>query len=418
MSEPRKINKYLLDDELLQQLENSVNPNDVRLKADLISFDDLNPDIRSAIQGGTVNPSIGYNDTELRNRIVALEADHISKDNVFDKTTDHISESLLDPTLQNVVSQVADNAAAIMSLQASSVNGSDYRLVADKIGPADLADDVMQKINSAYAYYQSVIPDGNVAEVTDAGAIMTMINSINLNKADRTELADYRLNSIKISMSDLEDSIVNTINQVSPLQDAIANKVNADVLNDYRLKSDVIVEADLEAALASKINSAYSFTSSTQDAIDQAVEEGVNTSIQKIKSEVTGDYYYTRTAEGTPQDTNMISMKYRRQMLAMKSEAADSTPGNDAYSLSTMLYWVLRDGVGDKYKQFPAELQRAICEYHNIPEDTAHNGRLDPTDTTESSWGISYAQFSLTDAFLYLVNRVQELESRVAALEN
>lgn len=74
-----KIKKYHLDDDLLASL---------RLKDDYISADDLSPELRAVLKG--TNTGTRYDDTELRNRIISLEKNSITKEeeNSFAKKSD------------------------------------------------------------------------------------------------------------------------------------------------------------------------------------------------------------------------------------------------------------------------------------------------------------------------------------------
>ena len=91
MSEPKLIKKYLLDKSLVDELDDKPSKSLVRLKSVPITLDDIDNVIRNKLNNlGSPSGQL-YNDAELRNRIVALEIDHLAKGDVFFKSRDKVS---------------------------------------------------------------------------------------------------------------------------------------------------------------------------------------------------------------------------------------------------------------------------------------------------------------------------------------
>jgi hypothetical protein len=347
------------------------------------------------LQNSIVDPTIGYNDTELRNRIIGLEDNQIPKAHVFNKDIDLVSESLLDSSLRDKINQIKDNKNDIEYLKGKAVDEDQLRHVTDKIEENDLSDSLISKIDRSYAYYQSVIPDGESVMIDDPAAIMIILGNLQNSKADRAALSEYRRKDVPISINDFTNVIAENIQKIPELESALQDKANTSDLFNYRDKNTKIYASDIDTEVMNKINEAVDFANNTDEAISTAVRAESENTISKVVNETIGNRY------------GILPMEYQRQVLALTSAAGDTSPESDSYVLTTLLYWMINDGIGDKYGKMPEELQEKICKYVESPNTSA-------SDNTY--YGLKYGYFSLTDAVMYLSNEIETLKEKIEEL--
>jgi hypothetical protein len=143
------------------------------------------------------------------------------------------SDKVFLSTAETRVTTLEDDVTALALDKVDSSVLESYRSKDESIVESDLDQAVRDKLN-------------NVTETTgyDDTQIKGDILDLQTNKADKTELSDYRQNSVKITETDLESNLSTKIN----------SKADASQLSSYRLLSDDIAESDLASTLATKIN--------------------------------------------------------------------------------------------------------------------------------------------------------------------
>lgn len=137
-----------------------------------------------------------------------------------------------------------------LSVKADKTELDAYRKVADKVGVADLSDEVNTKLNSISTAY-------------DDTALKVDIALLKENKADKTDLSKYRKTEDKITIADVNDEIAKKLQEeVTPYDDTALkaedarleeNKANKSDLDAYRKSADLIKAADLDSTLADEI---------------------------------------------------------------------------------------------------------------------------------------------------------------------
>jgi hypothetical protein len=152
-----------------------------------------------------------------------------------------------DPTIAAKFDAI--NIALIGKAEKTSL--SDYRAKTDRVAESDLDPATQAKLNQNLTRY-------------DDSAIKTRVTGVELNKADKTQLSNYRQKAEKIAQSDLDlalsgkiDSIPAPYNDAQIKSDITAlqnNKTDKSALIAFRKSSDKIVETDLSEAVIAKLD--------------------------------------------------------------------------------------------------------------------------------------------------------------------
>ena len=225
-----------------------------RLKADVITAGELDPAVQTKLNDAvtaankvaTLNTDVSWLKANMADKsALALKADASALSDYRDKAT-KIAAADLDQTLADEISKAAAGAtpyddtavkANITSLQTTVATKADktaldsYRLKSTAIIETDLDSAVQTKLNAAGTAYNDT-------------QVKADITALQANKADKTELANYRKTVTKITETDLDTA----------LGSSIKRKADVDALADYRKTATAIKEADLDSALATKIN--------------------------------------------------------------------------------------------------------------------------------------------------------------------
>lgn len=237
---PKKINKQMLEDDLTLEIEAKIDTfdadNKYRAKAEPIHEDDLDAVVRVKLNNGGASGDGAYDDTVLRQRIMALESNKADKTELgeyFNKANDCVSESMLDDALKSKIDTgvgsttiVHESIEKLTSEKADKADLEGYREKADKIVHDDLD-----------AALRSDVDNGSQT-------VRDRLQQLERAKADMTVLEDYRKESEKIADADLESGLSTKINTAN---DAIPNLRRADV---------PIQESDLDDILKERLNQA------------------------------------------------------------------------------------------------------------------------------------------------------------------
>lgn len=265
------VNERVLDPKLRSliygKLDKTEALNTFRRKDVPITFDDLDEYLRYKINsgGGTPGDGKGYDDTELRNRIIFLENNAALKAELasYLKKTDAIKESQLDSAFLERIQQIETNIRhqndLIVGLNNTKANREElnnYRksTAIEKIKRSELDQEIQQIL--------SIAENGGIPP-----AILGQIENLQRNKADRNELTNYRRIDNPITEDDLSANLKDALNNVLNVLDLLAGKADRSELNNYRLKSVKIAEGDIDAYLLDKINTAYNAAQSNEDVV-------------------------------------------------------------------------------------------------------------------------------------------------------
>jgi hypothetical protein len=415
---PKKISANLFEGELANDLKNLKN---VRFKNDKIKMDDLSSDIVNKINAWGAPAGSSYNDTELRNRIIALENNQIPKANVFNKTSNVVTKDLLDGALKGIVDLIPQLNSKIQNLESGKLDKS--QIHAEKIQINHLADDVVDKINAAYAYYLSSLPSGDVGNISSTADILNAIKTLKNTKADKSEIAGFRRKSEKILVSDMEASAATVINRAANLQQEVQNKADRAALNDYRKKTDKIGTGDFAPDVANVIQRSKEFIQDFNSAIDSSVMNKVEVARRKLAEDEIGIKYllldknvqYSLT---NPPIGDNQGMPYRRQVvgLAKKNEAGHLK--HDTYHIIDVINWVVRAMIGIQYDQNLINLddQRAIIRHANSKNPNDNDHRM--FGLNKAYYGVPESGFTVVESVSFLLEKLKEANRKISALES
>ena len=214
--EPNLIKKHMLDNQLREEIDSMAKTEDVRAKADAITLDDLDPDVRTRILNNPVSPN-AYDDTDLRNRVITLENVKMDAANAFNKNTDVVTRDMLNADLQ----QVTDAARAVNNKIDASIVENGYRQLSVPIAETDMSEEFRDKFTAMIQKVNNVSLDSaNVTGIADEIArLQRDIVSLSQNVLTVSVAnASYRLKNEPISINELTSDIQETINGIaSPL---------------------------------------------------------------------------------------------------------------------------------------------------------------------------------------------------------
>lgn len=225
-----------------------------RNKADKAEFANYRPNTISIMESdldvSVINKlnalSTGYNDSELRERIVMVEQDVSVIDNKlvnYRNKTVKIAEADLEQTVVDKLNssksyddtQVKSDIDGLKTGKADKTQLDSYRQTSVKIAESDLTQAVIDKLNSS---------GGGSGPAYDDTQIKADIAALKSGKADVTALATYRLSTAKVLESELDSALATKIN----------GKADASILSNYRLLTAKVLESELDSALTTKIS--------------------------------------------------------------------------------------------------------------------------------------------------------------------
>ena len=134
-----------------------------------------------------------------------------------------------------------DDSELRSRMQAMEILG--FKKGVDKVGEADLEQGLLD-------YIHDTTGADNTAEIA----------ALQAGKADKTQLTNYRLNNVKLALTDLEIAVQNAIQYGSPALQAAIN----DIQTKMRSVNVAIGEADLDAALRAKISNAFTMANNSR----------------------------------------------------------------------------------------------------------------------------------------------------------
>ena len=415
---PKKISANLFEEELAGYINNLKN---ARFKGDKIKMDDLSPDIVNKINAWGAPAGSSYNDSELRNRIVALENNQIPRANIFNKASNVVTKDLLDSTLKSVVDLVPNLSSRIQSLENGKLDKS--QLHAEKIQINHLADDVADKINAAYAYYLSSLPSGDVGNISSTADILNAIKTLRSIKADKSEITGFRRKDEKILVSDMESSAATAINAAINIQQEVQKKADRATLNDYRRKSDKISTGDFTPDVANVIQKSKEFMQDFNAAIDSSVNSKLDSVRRKLTNDEIGNKYLlldknVQYSAGNPPVGDNQGMPYRRQVVGLAGKNESSHPMHDTYNVVDVMNWIVRAMIGIQYDQNLIRLddQRAIISHANSrnPNDNEHR----KFGLNKAYYGVPESGFTVVESVSFLLEKLKEARGKISALES
>jgi len=415
---PKKISANLFEEELADNLNNLKN---VRFKDDKIKMDDLSSDIVNKINAWGAPAGSSYNDSELRNRIVALENNQVPKADVFNKASNVVTKDLLDNALKSVVDLVPNLSNRIQSLENSKLDKS--QLHAEKIQINHLADDVVDKINAAYAYYLSSLPSGDVGNISSTADILNAIKTLRNTKADKSEITGFRRKDEKVLISDMEASAATAINAAVSTQQEVQKKADRVTLNDYRRKSDKISTGDFTPDVANVIQKSKEFM---QD-FNAAIDSSVNSKLDSVRSKLTNDeigskyllldknVYYS--VSNPPVGDNQ-GLPYRRQVVGLAGKNESSHLFHDTYHIIDVINWIIRAMIGIQYDENLIRLddQKAIIRHANSRNPSDNEHRM--FGLNKAYYGVPESGFTVVESVSFLLEKLKEANGRISTLES
>ena len=269
--EPNLIKKHMLDNQLREEIDSMAKTEDVRAKADAITLDDLDPDVRTRILNNPVSPN-AYDDTDLRNRVITLENVKMDAANAFNKNTDVVTRDMLNADLQ----QVTDAARAVNNKIDASIVENGYRQLSVPIAETDMSEEFRDKFTAMIQKVNNVSLDSaNVTGIADEIArLQRDIVSLSQNVLTVSVAnASYRLKNEPISINELTSDIQETINGIASLNEALQNKANTTYVDGHFRRTDVaITKDDLDTNLKSDIDIAARAANDVRDAAEAVID--------------------------------------------------------------------------------------------------------------------------------------------------
>lgn len=418
----KKITANLLDESVKKSIQNAA---EARNKNDKIKMDDLAADVRNKINAWGAPAGSSYDDTELRNRIAAVEENALPKSKVFNTDENKVGAVLLDDNLKHLVDQIPVLSAKITTLETEKANADAVRNNAAKIQIEDLSDDVKGKIDASFAYYQSVIPSGGMSTITDIGAVSAAVSDLTQNKIGKSEAEQiYRKKSVPISLSDLDSQMTQAANNALALDEKLDLKASKDTLKNYRKTEDKIAIEDLASDVANTVQRTKEMITDVDDAITTAVEAKLDSVRKKLSEDEIGHKYtyldknvVINNQNGQAVGDN-VGMPYRRQIVKLAGKDVSSHPKYDTYDIYDTMNWLVRGVTGLQYDTalIDEAHQKEICKFAAAKggDYSAHRA----FGGNKAYFGVVENGFTLVEGFAYMLDSMDKLAKRVKTLED
>lgn len=269
--EPNLIKKHMLDSQLREEIDSMAKTEDVRAKADAITLDDLDPDVRARVLNNPISPN-AYDDTDLRNRVITLESAKMDANIAFNKNTDVVTREMLNQDLQ----QVTDAARNVVNKIDADIVENGYRKLSVPIAETDMSEEFRDKFTAMVQKVNNVSLDSaNVTGIADEivrlqrDVVTLSQNALTVSVAN----ASYRLKNEPISINELTSDIQETINGIASLNEALQNKANTTYVDDHFRRTDVaITKNDLDINLKSDIDIAARAANDVRDAAEAVID--------------------------------------------------------------------------------------------------------------------------------------------------
>lgn len=276
MSEPKLIKKYLLDKSLVDELDDKPSKSLVRLKSVPITLDDIDNVIRNKLNNlGSPSGQL-YNDAELRNRIVALETDHLAKGDVFVKSRDKVSLTNLDSDL----TLAHTYALKVPSLGTDKADknyvDATFRRLDHPIESSDLDTNLSNQIMGAIADVHALTLQNNTLANSTAtiNEIKADIATLKSTTVGKSEMNSYRLKTEILGVNEVSAEIRDSVAKLPNIEKQLVRKLDEPSANNiYRRKDTAIVLDDLERDFASLVRTAIASASGVRDAALSVVKD-------------------------------------------------------------------------------------------------------------------------------------------------
>lgn len=276
MSEPKLIKKYLLDKSLVDELDDKPSKSLVRLKSEPITLDDVNDVIRNKLNNIGSPGGTAYDDAELRNRVVALETDHLLKDDVFVKSRDKVSLTNLDTDL----TLAHTYALKVPSLETNKADknyvDSTFRRADHPIESSDLEPNLSSQILGAISDVHALTLQNNTLANSAAtiNEIKSDIATLKSTTVGKSEMNSYRLKTEILGVNEVSAEIRDSVAKLPNIEKQLVRKLDEPSANNiYRRKDKAIVLDDLERDFASLVRTAIASASGVRDAALSVVKD-------------------------------------------------------------------------------------------------------------------------------------------------
>lgn len=269
--EPNLIKKHMLDSQLREEIDSMAKTEDVRAKADAITLDDLDPDVRARVLNNPVSPN-AYDDTDLRNRVITLESAKMDANIAFNKNTDVVTREMLNQDLQ----QVTDAARNVVNKIDADIVENGYRKLSVPIEESDMSEDFQDKFTRTIQKVNNLsIDSSNVAGVTEQIAVLR--EDVATLSRDKISIEygneHYRLSSEPIPITELETNAQEAINGIGTINETLQNKANTSYVDGHFRRTDVaITKNDLDINLKSDIDIAARAANDVRDAAEAVID--------------------------------------------------------------------------------------------------------------------------------------------------
>ena len=276
MSEPKLIKKYLLDKSLVDELDDKPSKSLVRLKSVPITLDDIDNVIRNKLNNlGSPSGQI-YNDAELRNRIVALETDHLAKGDVFVKSRDKVSLTNLDSDLTLAHTYALKVPSLGIDKADKNYVDATFRRLDHPIESSDLDTNLSNQIMGAIADVHALTLQNNTLANSTAtiNEIKADIATLKSTTVGKSEMNSYRLKTEILGVNEVSAEIRDSVAKLPNIEKQLVRKLDEPSANNiYRRKDKAIVLDDLERDFASLVRTAIASASGVRDAALSVVKD-------------------------------------------------------------------------------------------------------------------------------------------------
>ena len=276
MSEPKLIKKYLLDKSLVDELDDKPSKSLVRLKSEPITLDDVNDVIRNKLNNIGSPGGTAYDDAELRNRVVALETDHLLKDDVFVKSRDKVGLTNLDTDL----TLAHTYALKVPSLETNKADknyvDSTFRRADHPIESSDLEPNLSSQILGAISDVHALTLQNNTLANSAAtiNEIKSDIATLKSTTVGKSEMNSYRLKTEVLGVNEVSSEIRDSVAKLPNIEKQLVRKLDEPSANNiYRRKDTAIVLDDLERDFASLVRTTIASASGVRDAALSVVKD-------------------------------------------------------------------------------------------------------------------------------------------------
>lgn len=276
MSEPKLIKKYLLDKSLVDELDDKPSKSLVRLKSEPITLDDVNDVIRNKLNNVGSPGGTAYDDAELRNRVVALETDHLLKDDVFVKSRDKVNLTNLDTDL----TLAHTYALKVPSLETNKADknyvDSTFRRADHPIESSDLEPNLSSQILGAISDVHALTLQNNTLANSAAtiNEIKSDIATLKSTTVGKSEMNSYRLKTEVLGVNEVSSEIRDSVAKLPNIEKQLVRKLDEPSANNiYRRKDTAIVLDDLERDFASLVRTTIASASGVRDAALSVVKD-------------------------------------------------------------------------------------------------------------------------------------------------